>query len=141
MELKAHHFAISVDDLEATLAWYQEKLGFTVTQRMEFPDWRGCGAFARLGAIQIEIFQFDQHAPMPLERFTVEGDLCVVGLKHFAFEVDDLDMAFAELSARGVEFATPIGHVPNTNGDRYTMFKDNNGILIELYQPGRSQIT
>ncbi|MCU0499768.1 MAG: VOC family protein [Anaerolineae bacterium] len=138
MELKAHHFAISVDDLEATLQWYQQKLGFTITHRMDFPDWRGRGAFARLGAIQIEIFQFDVHAPMPPERFTVEGDLRVVGLKHFAFEVEDLDAAIAELTGRGVEFATPIGHVPNTNGDRYAMFKDNNGILIELYQSGRS---
>ncbi len=56
------------------------------------------------------------------------------GLKHIAFAVDDVEQAVAILQERGVEFATKIGIVPDSEGERFAFLKDNNGILIELYQ-------
>ena len=47
----------------------------------------------------------------------------------------DLDGAMAELKDRGVEFVTGALEVPGSGGERFAFFPDNNGILIELYEP------
>jgi hypothetical protein len=40
------------------------------------------------------------------------------------------------LKAKGVAQAHTLDEVPDGSGDRYTFIRDNEGMLIELYQPG-----
>jgi catechol 2,3-dioxygenase-like lactoylglutathione lyase family enzyme len=59
------------------------------------------------------------------------------GIDSFAFEVDDLDAAIAELSARGVEWATDVVESP---WYRYRGFYDPEGNLIYVTRPDRAAL-
>jgi catechol 2,3-dioxygenase-like lactoylglutathione lyase family enzyme len=57
----------------------------------------------------------------------------VVGAAHLAFVVGDIQAAYEELTAEGVEFLSK----PNTDryGERWVYFRDPDGITVELMQP------
>jgi lactoylglutathione lyase len=81
----------------------------------------------------IELFQYDpQHAPANLAPNQP-------GHTHLCFLVDDLQAAYAELSAKGVTFSSPpvlITAGVNTGG--YGVYlRDPSGNQVELFQPPR----
>lgn len=104
-DLEAHHFCISTPDLEASLAWWRDVLGFELDFRFELPHIRCQGAFARRGAFRVEFFSIDGSAPAPAERLKPDGDLRVQGGKHICFSVEDAQAALEELHAKGVRIA------------------------------------
>ena len=57
----------------------------------------------------------------------------VVGAAHLAFVVGDIQAAYEELTAEGVEFLSE----PNTDryGEKWVYFRDPDGITVELRQP------
>jgi catechol 2,3-dioxygenase-like lactoylglutathione lyase family enzyme len=57
----------------------------------------------------------------------------VVGAAHLAFVVGDIQAAYEELTADGVEFLSE----PNTDryGEKWVYFRDPDGITVELMQP------
>lgn len=133
LSLRLHHFGISVANLEETVAWYTDKLGFAPLYRYEIPQARV--AFLGRDSIRVEIFEVTNSEPMPQSQRNLATDQLVQGLKHIAFQVDELDATMGELKARGVQFVTDALNVPNSDGERFAFFHDNNGILMELYQP------
>lgn len=130
-----HHVGISVADLEATVGWYREKLGFEPLYRYEIPQMAAKVAFLERGGFRVEVFEIGGSSPLPDHARETSTDLGVRGLKHAALAVGDLDGAMAELKDRGVEFVTGVLEVPGSGGERFAFFRDNNGILIELYEP------
>lgn len=72
---------------------------------------------------------------MPKDRADVGQDLHTEGIKHIGLHVHNVPEVRAELERRGVVFVTPTGKVPNSGGAHYAFLHDNNGILIELFQP------
>jgi glyoxylase I family protein len=54
------------------------------------------------------------------------------GLRHLAFEVDNIDEAIAHINAHGV-IAEPI-RVDEFTGKRFTFFQDPDGLPIEFYE-------
>lgn len=131
--LKPHHVAISVPNFEETIRWYQEKLGFKVVIKREFPQISTQAANLELNGFQIEIFTRDKSVRPKPPAVAVPDDLLVQGVKHIALLVDDLDAVVAELRKRGVEVLdepTPVEAL----GLRLCFIRDNNGNLIELGQ-------
>ena len=129
-----HHVGITVRDLEATIAWYEKHLGFKRLTDFGFPGARV--AFIGRGDLRLEFFQIENATPMEDARKEAESNLSFGGINHFAISVDDLEVTLAELKAKGVEQAHTLDVVPDGSGDRYTFIRDNEGMLIELYQPG-----
>ena len=132
---RLHHFGISVADLEETVEWYREKLGFEPLYHYELPDFGMRVAFLARDGFRIEVFEVGGSSPLPDHARETSTDLGIQGLKHVAFAVGNLDEAMAELGGRGVAFATGALEVPDSGGERFAFFRDNNGILIELYEP------
>ena len=132
--MRLHHFGISVANLEETIDWYGEKLGFTVDYRYEIAGLNAQVAFMTLNDFRIEIFEIKDSAPMPESSRNPATDLPIAGLKHIAISVHNIEETVADLESRNVEFLGKVGEVPNSNGEKYIFFRDNNGILIELYQ-------
>ncbi|MFC1946102.1 VOC family protein [Chloroflexota bacterium] len=127
--LRPHHCGISVPDLEASIKWYQEMLGFTVTDRVEIAEARAKIAFLSHGEFSIELFEVEGAAPLPESRRHPNQDVATHGTKHIAFEVADLGSLMEELKQRGVDVAMDIFDV----GDKSVAFiRDNSGILLEL---------
>ena len=130
MELTVHHVAITVRNMDESLAWYTHVFGAEVLARYEK---RGMEiAHLKFDAVRLEFFSGDKTQPLPEYRTTLMGDLNVVGTKHVCFETNDIEGLKKELVGRGVEFATEIDTAGF--GGKFAFIKDPNGILIELYQ-------
>ena len=109
------HTMLRVGDLERSLRFYTEVLGF---EQLERPDFPFDGAWLAVGDQQIHLLEVDEFDPP-------EG-------QHFALHVDDLDAAITSLSSHGVE----VSHPNEIAGVcRQSFFHDPTGNLIELNQP------
>jgi methylmalonyl-CoA/ethylmalonyl-CoA epimerase len=129
--LRIHHCGMSVPDLQASINWYRDMLGFSVEIQTHLDMVPFDGAFLRRGDARIELFQATGASPLPPERRDPVSDLMTHGVKHMSLEVSDIHAAFAFLTFRGVEVALPIMEGgPLLAG----YIRDNSGNLIELVQ-------
>ena len=131
---RVHHFAVSAPDLEATTAWYRDKLDFTEEYRYAIPEMGLKAVFLTLADFRLEVFQMAESRAPDDEQLDFGRYLTVHGLKHVALGVDDLPGARRELEQRGVSFITEIMDVPDSGGERFCFFRDPDGVLIELFE-------
>jgi len=128
-----HHVGIVVESIEASAAWYIDKLGFERLYTFAFPGVQA--AFIGRGDLKIELFQNEQAAPMAEERRRSETNLRIGGINHFAIEVSDLAATIVALQEKGVEVVSMPREVPNGGGSRFAFIHDNEQMLVELFQP------
>ncbi|WP_199615213.1 SMU1112c/YaeR family gloxylase I-like metalloprotein [Paenibacillus alkalitolerans] len=123
---KIHHTAIICSDYGISKDFYVNKLGLAVvneTYREERDSWKLDLAVG--GDYQIELFSF----PGAPERPSYPE---ARGLRHLAFEVDEVHAAAAELRGKGVQ-VEPVRTDPVT-GKKFTFFSDPDGLPLELYE-------
>jgi glyoxylase I family protein len=123
---KIHHIAIICADYEKSKYFYTEILGLSIvkeTYRAERQSYKL--DLAVNDVYQIELFSFPQP---PLRPSRPEAR----GLRHLAFEVEDLDFVVKNLKAKGVEIE-PI-RVDEITGKRFTFFADPDDLPLELYE-------
>ena len=123
---RIHHVAVICSDYARSKRFYTEVLGLKIVAETHRA---GRGSYKldleiRPGQ-QIELFSF----PEPPERPNYPE---ARGLRHLAFEVDDLDEAVAHLQSHGVE-AEDL-RVDELTGKRFTFFKDPDGLPLELVE-------
>jgi catechol 2,3-dioxygenase-like lactoylglutathione lyase family enzyme len=131
-EISFDHVGISVANLEESIAWYKEMLGFEEVMRMseDAANKMEIGHIRR-GNCYIELFQVEGAKPLPEYRLDPSADLRVHGVKHFGFQVDDAHAAVEELKAKGVEIA--MGPI-DTPGVCFVFIRDNSGNALELIE-------
>ncbi|OJW18051.1 VOC family protein [Mucilaginibacter sp. 44-25] len=123
---RIHHVAIICSDYERSKRFYTEILGFTVLQEVYREERQSYKLDLEVnGLYQIELFSFPGPPPRPSRPEAV-------GLRHLAFEVDDLDKAVVHLNGHAV-ITEPI-RVDETTGKRFTFFTDPDGLPLELYE-------
>lgn len=132
LNVRPHHCGLSVPDLEASIAWYREMLGFGVEIRQEMPQVPFKGAFLKRGDYRIELFEVPGAKPLPPERLEVDEDLRTHGTKHMALVVPNVRQALEFLKAKGVQVAMDRMEIQGTVA---CYIRDNSGILIELVEP------
>ncbi|TDT52024.1 VOC family protein [Fonticella tunisiensis] len=123
---KIHHVAIICSDYEKSKDFYVNVLGFKVineTYRKERDSYKLDLAVG--GEYQIELFSF----PDPPKRVSRPE---ARGLRHLAFEVDNIEEAVKELKSRGIE-VEPI-RIDEVTGKRFTFFSDPDKLPLELYE-------
>jgi len=116
------HVAITVKDLDATIAWYVKNLGFTIRSSTENKERGTRMAFLEVnGLAMLEFFGFTDPS-RAVDGPTLKAE--ETGIKHISFFVDDMEKTCQRLKEIGTEFtaSTP----------RRSVFKDPNGILVEL---------
>ena len=122
---KLHHAAIIVSDYQRARAFYVEKLGFPVlreTYREDRGDWK---LDLQFGDSELEIFAIPG-APPRLSWPEAQG------LRHLAFQVEDMELAVQELEEKGIP-CEPIRWDPYTQR-RMTFFHDPDGLPLELHE-------
>ncbi|MBI4786030.1 MAG: VOC family protein [Chloroflexi bacterium] len=130
-EVKPHHCGISVPDLEASIAWYRDMLGFVLKERVTLDAASAKVAVLKHGDFLVELFEVTGAAPLPDERRYPNLDLRTHGTKHVALAVPDIRVVVAELKRRGVDVAMDTTVI----GDQsFAFIRDNAGNLIELVQ-------
>lgn len=121
-----HHIAIIASDYEASKRFYLDVLGCTLEAeyyRAERESWMG--KLALNGHYLIELFTFPHTPP---RRSGPEA----LGLRHLAFEVDDVPAARDELLAAGVD-CEELRVDPNTRKAMF-FFRDPDGLPLEIYE-------
>src|SRR5579872_2579938 len=94
---RLHHVAIICSDYPRSKHFYVEILGLEMVREIYREERRSFKLDLRVGdRYQIELFSF----PDPPARVTAP-EAC--GLRHIAFEVDDVQETVRSLTARGVE--------------------------------------
>lgn len=125
-----NHFAVSVPNLEETIAWYEKVFGFKVFDRSEIPG-VGIKVCHMVGTgLILEIFEAPGASPLPEDRKVPNRDLMTHGNKHISFGVPNGPKAKEELEALGVEIVM-VAEVDNTYG---LFIRDNSGNLIEIFE-------
>lgn len=123
---KIHHIAIISSDYKRSKLFYTQILGFKIEREIFRKERDSFKLDLSLkGQYMIELFSF----PNPPERLSrPEG----TGLRHLAFEVDDLESSIDELAKNGVE-AEPV-RIDEMTHKKFTFFFDPDDLPIELYE-------
>ncbi|MBP3950093.1 VOC family protein [Bacillus suaedae] len=123
---KVHHIAIICSNYELSKRFYVTNLGLTIINETYREDRNSYKLdLAVNGQYQIELFSFPD-SPRRLSYPEARG------LRHLAFEVDNIEEAVAELHQNQI-MPEPIRIDPGT-GKRYTFFHDPDDLPIELYE-------
>lgn len=121
-----HHIAIICSDYQVSKKFYTEILGFSVLAEYYREKRNSFKLDLKLGdRYCIELFSFP-NAPARTSR----PEAC--GLRHLAFEVDDIDQAVTSLEEKGVS-VEPI-RVDEYTGKRFTFFADPDDLPLEFYE-------
>jgi glyoxylase I family protein len=121
---KVHHIAIICSDYEVSKRFYTEILGLkiiTETYREERKSYKL--DLALNGEYIIELFSF----PNPPKRPSRPE---AVGLRHLAFEVDDLNKMIVYLENHNIE-VEPV-RIDELTNKRFTFIADPDGLPIEF---------
>jgi len=121
------HVSINTIDFDRSVDFYTRILGFKQQQTVD------CGEFdityfALPGGTRLELF--DYHGKNPVIPLGED----VAGLRHLAFEVENVAAHEATLRAEGVEITLPTCDLPNL-GVRVLLFLDPNGVTLEFCEP------
>ncbi|WP_336365148.1 VOC family protein [Halalkalicoccus salilacus] len=123
------HVAIKVDSLEEGLDFYRQQFDAEFLERGHADDGGGATAVnhAALEIADKRVYLFDR---APYEAAGLVDDV-PTGFLHFGFVVDDIEAAYEELAAAGVEFVME----PSVFGDlKITFVTDPAGVRIELLE-------
>ena len=127
--IRPAHYAISVADLDASIAWYEEMLGFHLVSKSYAGPPHSMIASIERDGFQIELFLHDDTQPMPEFFRDPDAHPRQQGPQHIAFYAEDLDALMEHLIAHGVQIL--VGPV-DMNGTKLYYIADNSGIPIEL---------
>lgn len=123
---KIHHVAIICYDYERSKSFYTEVLGFSIIKETFRAHRNSYKLDLRVGENQqIELFSF----PNPPQRVN-NPEAC--GLRHLAFEVDNIEQTVLELKSKGVEIENI--RIDEITGKRFTFFKDPDNLPLEIYE-------
>ena len=145
--IAADHTGITVANLERSLSFWQDVLGFELSHRAHHTGDLASEATGVLGAdISIAVLKGYGHKIelleylAPPDRKHVNLRPCDVGSVHVAFAVDDVDAVLKAIVASGWKAAgkpQTLQTGPNA-GKRVVYVRDPDGTTIEFMQPPQS---
>jgi catechol 2,3-dioxygenase-like lactoylglutathione lyase family enzyme len=141
--LATNHTSFTVSDLDRTIAFFRDCLGFEVTSRaprdpaliQAITGIAGASleiAYVRGPGHSLELIEYGG----PDDKGVVLSRPCDAGFAHVAYDVDDVDAAVAASAAHDVH---PIGAItvidkgPNAGG-KVCYLRDPDGVTIEYIQ-------
>lgn len=123
--IKIHHAAIICSNYELSKKFYVETLGFKIIQETYRAPRNSYKLDLQVGENQIELFSF----PNPPQRVN-KPEAC--GLRHLAFEVENIEETVSYLQSQGVEVESI--RVDDITDKKYTFFQDPDGLPLEIYE-------
>jgi catechol 2,3-dioxygenase-like lactoylglutathione lyase family enzyme len=122
---------LAAEHLESTIAWYENKLDFTVAE--QFSAGESVFTFITNGDVKIELISAGAVTDPRTAAATLPGSHDYERLHHVCLSVTDLEGALADLADREVPvFAGPLQI--DRIGQRIAFVRDNVGTIIELTQ-------
>ncbi|MDB5088755.1 MAG: hypothetical protein JWR09_2749 [Mucilaginibacter sp.] len=123
---RVHHIAIICSDYERSKHFYSVILGLKIVREVYREERRSYKLDLEVGNLyQVELFSFPDPPARPSRPEAV-------GLRHLAFEVDDIEEAIAHIKSFDI-IIEPI-RIDEFTGKRFTFFADPDGLPVELYE-------
>lgn len=116
MKIKVQYSTMIVKDMEESIRFYRDVLGFREGYHVDTPDGGRITIMESEGGASVEL---------------IENERFEVGLYSVGTDVDDLDEAVRHLEEQGYQTTGPV--VPTTVG-RMTFVLDPNGVRICLIE-------
>jgi methylmalonyl-CoA/ethylmalonyl-CoA epimerase len=129
--MKPLHVGVSVPDINASIEWYKNMLGFRLVSDQYIDKLPARIAFLEHGDFSIELFEIEGAAPLPDDRRIPNLDIRTHGNKHVAYAVKDIKALMDTLKEKNVDVAMDIFPMGK---DLVSFIRDNAGNLIELIQ-------
>ena len=126
-----NHVAISVTNSEKSIEFYK-KFGFK-----EFKSWKAEDESIKINMLKLnntvlEMFCYKEYKKLPETAKSTATDLPVLGTKHFALGVENIEQA-KEFVIKN-EIANDIEIKVGRLGKPYFFIKDPDGILVEIIE-------
>lgn len=122
LSITASALSLNVADVDASAAWVQRHLGFTVAMAAD--------GFCSLAHPDAGFNLIYLRTGLPTFRPAAQAGAASGVL--VVFTVDDIDAEYARLIAQNVEIVTPIETEPW--GERFFQMADPNGVIYQLVQ-------
>jgi glyoxylase I family protein len=123
---RVHHIAIICSDYERSKHFYSVVLGLKIVREVYREARQSYKLDLEVGDLyQIELFSFPDPPARPSRPEAA-------GLRHLAFEVDDVDAAADHIKSFNVH-VEPI-RIDEFTNKRFTFFADPDGLPIEFYE-------
>ncbi len=123
---RIHHIAIICSNYKVSKEFYVEKLGLTILAEAFRSERKSYKLdLAVNGQYQIELFSFENPSPRPSRPEAA-------GLRHLAFEVDNVEEVILKLNQKGIE--TEAIRTDEFTGKKFTFFSDPDGLPLEIYE-------
>ena len=128
---RIEHVALAVSDLDEAIGHYERVWGLKVSHRERVEDQAVEEAMMALGDSHLQLIAPTEAGTSVSKFLSTRGE----GLHHIAYEVDDLELALADLRAKGVRL---IDETPRRGGGgamvAFVHPRSNHGLLVELIQ-------
>jgi glyoxylase I family protein len=126
MLIKVHHIAIICSNYEVSKHFYSEILGLKILREVYRESRESYKLDLAIGDnYVIELFSFPNPPARP-SRPEAQG------LRHLAFEVDDIEIAKKDLENKGI--VVEAIRIDEFTGKRFTFFADPDDLPIEFYE-------
>jgi catechol 2,3-dioxygenase-like lactoylglutathione lyase family enzyme len=126
---RVDHVSINAKDFEASAKFYSDLMGFKRMETVDLGDF-SITYFAIPGGTRLELFDYRGINP---DRERLEDE---VGLRHLAFEVEDVAAHETLLRQKGVPITLPTIDL-SVLGVRVCLFTDPAGTVLEICEPIR----
>ena len=128
-----NHVAISVSDIDKSVAFYKQ-FGFKDFKSWTAEDESIKIRMLKLDNMVLEIFCYKQHEILPKTAESTATDLPIIGTKHLALGVENIQEAKKFILENKI-----LEHVEINKGrlgKEYFFMKDPDGILVEIIENG-----
>ncbi|EHK2442069.1 VOC family protein [Clostridium perfringens] len=122
---KIHHVAIIASDYNKSKDFYVNLLGLKIIREVYREERDSYKLDLEMGDSQIELFSFKNSPKRPSYP-----EAC--GLRHLAFEVENIEKQVEELNKKGIEVEEI--RIDEFTGRKFTFFSDPDDLPIELYE-------
>lgn len=126
-----NHVAISVTDIDKSIEFYK-KFGF-----QEFKKWKAEDESIKINMLKLnntvlEIFCYKEYIELPETAKTTATDLPILGTKHFALGVENIETAKKFVLQNNI--CQNVDIKTGRLGKQYFFINDPDGILVEIIE-------
>ncbi len=125
MSYRFQHVHIVCKDLEEMIRFFTEVLEAKLIDRRKFGTADGASLDLDGATVNLRVARED-------EKMVGDASQSTFGYDHIGLEVEDVEGAYKDLTARGYSFFMPPTEIPNM---KIAFFKGPEDITIELCQP------